>query len=144
MKKVICFIISLFIFSINLYAVSNVNYKIDDYIVDSRIDISGNMVVREVIKVKGSFNGYIRDLKYKNSNNKVFDKSIDSFYGSSIYDASNIEVRKVGTINYDKELDFNVFDQSINEFTMNDSCTVNKGCYEKSDITDGVSLKMYN
>ena len=44
MKKVICFIISLFIFSINLYAVSNVNYKIDDYIVDSRIDISGNMV----------------------------------------------------------------------------------------------------
>lgn len=144
MKKVICFIISLFIFSINLYAVSNVNYKIDDYIVDSRIDISGNMVVREVIKVKGSFNGYIRDLKYKNSNNKVFDKSIDSFYGSSIYDASNIEVRKVGTINYDKELDFNVFDQNVNEFTMNDSCTVNKGCYEKSDITDGVSLKMYN
>ncbi len=144
MKKVICFIISLFIFSINLYAVSNINYKIDDYIVDSRIDISGNMVVREVIKVKGSFNGYIRDLKYKNSNNKVFDKSIDSFYGSSIYDASNIEVRKVGTMNYDKELDFNVFDQSVNEFTMNDSCTVNKGCYEKSDITDGVSLKMYN
>ena len=144
MKKVICFIISLFIFSINLYAVSNINYKIDDYIVDSRIDISGNMVVREVIKVKGSFNGYIRDLKYKNSNNNVFDKSIDSFYGSSIYDASNIEVRKVGTINYDKELDFNVFDQSVNEFTMNDSCTVNKGCYEKSDITDGVSLKMYN
>lgn len=144
MKKVICFIISLFIFSINLYAVSNINYKIDDYIVDSRIDISGNMVIREVIKVKGSFNGYIRDLKYKNSNNNVFDKSIDSFYGSSIYDASNIEVRKVGTINYDKELDFNVFDQSVNEFTMNDSCTVNKGCYEKSDITDGVSLKMYN
>lgn len=144
MKKIIFFIISLFIFSINLYAVSNINYKIDDYIVDARIDISGNMVVREVIKVKGSFNGYIRDLKYKNSNNKVFDKSIDSFYGSSIYDASNIEVRKVGTINYDKELDFNVFDQSVNEFTMNDSCTVNKGCYEKSDITDGVSLKMYN
>lgn len=144
MKKILVLIISLFSFISVNYAVSNVNYKIDDYIVDSRIDISGNMVVREVIKVKGSFNGYIRDLKYKNSNNKVFDKSIDSFYGSSIYDASNIEVRKVGTINYDKALDFNVFDQSINEFTMNDSCTVNKGCYEKSDITDGVSLKMYN
>lgn len=144
MKKVICFIVSLFIFSINLYAVSDVNYKIDDYIVDSRIDISGNMVVREVIKVKGSFNGYIRDLKYKNSNSMVFDGSIDSFYGSNIYDASNIEVRKVGTINYDKELDFNVFDQSVNEFTMDSNCTVNKGCYEESDITDGVSLKMYN
>ncbi len=144
MKKILVLIISLFSFISVNYAVSNVNYKIDDYIVDSRIDISGNMVVREVIKVKGSFNGYIRDLKYKNSNNKVFDKSIDSFYGSSIYDASNIEVRKVGTINYDKELDFNVFDQSVNEFTMNDSCTVNKGCYEKSDITDRVSLKMYN
>ena len=144
MKIILVLIISLFSFISVNYAVSNVNYKIDDYIVDSRIDISGNMVVREVIKVKGSFNGYIRDLKYKNSNNKVFDKSIDSFYGSSIYDASNIEVRKVGTINYDKELDFNVFDQSVNEFTMNDSCTVNKGCYEKSDITDGVSLKMYN
>lgn len=144
MKKILVLIISLFSFISVNYAVSNVNYKIDDYIVDARIDISGNMVVREVIKVKGSFNGYIRDLKYKNSNNKVFDKSIDSFYGSSIYDASNIEVKKVGTVNYDKELDFNVFDQSINEFTMNDSCTVNKGCYEKSDITDGVSLKMYN
>lgn len=79
MKKILVLIISLFSFISVNYAVSNVNYKIDDYIVDSRIDISGNMVVREVIKVKGSFNGYIRDLKYKNSNNKVFDKSIDSF-----------------------------------------------------------------
>ena len=51
MKKILVLIISLFSFISVNYAVSNVNYKIDDYIVDSRIDISGNMVVREVIKV---------------------------------------------------------------------------------------------
>lgn len=65
MKKILVLIISLFSFISVNYAVSNVDYEIEDYIVDSRIDISGNIVVREVIKVKGSFNGYIRDLKYK-------------------------------------------------------------------------------
>ena len=97
MKKIILLLISFFTFiSINEAKVTAVNYKIDDYIVDASIDVSGNMVVKEVIKVKGSFNGYIRDLVYKNSELDEFDGSLNSFKGSSIYNATSLEIRKVG------------------------------------------------
>lgn len=144
MKKIVILFISFFAFiTINEAKVTNVNYKIDDYIVDARIDISGNMVVKEVIKVNGSFNGYIRDLVFKNSKLNEFDGSLNSFEGSSIYNATNIEITKVGSINYNNsdELNYNVFNEKINEFL---ECSNSKNCYEKSNITDGISLKMHN
>lgn len=142
MKKIVLLLLSFFTFiTISEAKVNDVNYVIDDYIVDASIDISGNLLVKEVIKVKGSFNGYIRDLVYKNSDLNEFDGSLSSFEGSSIYNASNIEINKVGSISYDKELTFDIFNEEVNEFS---ECSSSKNCYEKSDITDGVSLKMYN
>ena len=80
MKKVFIIFLLLFIFPNGLFAVNKneVNYKIDDYIVDASIDMSGNLIIKEVIGVKGTFNGYIRDIVYKN-NLKAFDGSVDSF-----------------------------------------------------------------
>ena len=57
MKKILVLIISLFSFISVNYAVSNVDYEIEDYIVDASIDISGNLKVREIIKSTGSYNG---------------------------------------------------------------------------------------
>lgn len=144
MKKIILLLISFFTFiSINEAKVTDVNYKIDDYIVDASIDVSGNMVVKEVIKVKGSFNGYIRDLVYKNSELDEFDGSLNSFKGSSIYNATSLEIRKVGSVEYKSsgELNYSIFNEEINEFS---ECSESKNCYEKGIIDDGISLKMYN
>ena len=141
MKKVLILIISVFSFINISYAVTNVDYEIDDYIVDASIDISGNLKVKEVIKVKGSFNGYIRDIVYKNSNLKEFDGSTSSFEGSSIYNPTSLEITKIGSIDYNGELSFDVFDKNITEFN---ECTNSKECYTISDITNGKSIKMYN
>ncbi len=142
MKKLFVIFLSLFILIPKICAVSNVDYEVNDYIIDASIDISGNITVKEVIGVKGTFNGYIRDLKYKNSlNSGSFTGTKEDFEGSPIYDATGIEVTKVGTVNYNKELDFDVFDKDVN---VSSECSYSKGCYQKSDYSDMVSLKMYN
>ena len=141
MKKILVLIISLFSFISVNYAVSNVNYKIDDYIVDASIDISGNLKVREIIKSTGSYNGYIRDLIYKNDRLGEFTGDTSSFEGSSIYNPTGIDNIKVGSINYNGELSFDAFNSEVTEFS---ECTNNRGCYTISDITNGKSIKMYN
>ena len=141
MKKILVLIISLFSFMSVNYAVSNVNYKIDDYIVDASIDISGNLKVREIIKSTGSYNGYIRDLIYKNDRLGDFTGDTSSFEGSSIYNPTGIDNIKVGSINYNGELSFDAFNSEVTEFS---ECTNNRGCYTISDITNGKSIKMYN
>ena len=102
MKKILVLIISLFSFISVNYTVSSdqVNYKIEDYIVDASIDISGNLKVREIIKSTGSYNGYIRDLIYKNDRLGDFTGDTSSFEGSSIYNPTGIDNIKVGSINY--------------------------------------------
>ena len=141
MKKILVLIISLFSFISVNYAVSNVNYKIDDYIVDASIDISGNLKVREIIKSTGSYNGYIRDLVYKNDRLGDFTGDTSSFEGSSIYNPTGIDNIKVGSINYNGELSFDAFNSEVTEFS---ECTNSRGCYTISDITNGKSIKMYN
>lgn len=141
MKKILVLIISLFSFISVNYAVSNVNYKIDDYIVDASIDISGNLKVREIIKSTGSYNGYIRDLIYKNDRLGDFTGDTSSFEGSNIYNPTGIDNIKVGSINYNGELSFDAFNSEVTEFS---ECTNNRGCYTISDITNGKSIKMYN
>jgi len=142
MKKFI-FLLLMIIIPINLYAVSSydVDYEIEDYIVDASIDISGNLLIKEVIRIDGTYNGYIRDLVYKNNNLSEFTGSVDDFKGSSIYNGSGIEIIKVGTVNYDKELGFDVFDEDVKESS---ECSNRFNCYTKSSLSNGVSLKMYN
>lgn len=140
MKKIITLILLLLPISIYAVSSSDVSYNIDDYIVDASIDAAGNMLVKEVIKIDGTYNGYIRELVYKNSNIQEFTGIDSDFEGSSIYNASDIIINKIGKIDYNKELDFNIFNEKITTFN---ECS-NNNCYELSNINDGISIKMYN
>jgi len=142
MKKIFIIIIFLTLFiPISLLGIENVDYEIYDYIVDANIDVSGNLNVKEIIGIKGSYNGYIRDLIYKNNNLKDFTGNYEDFKGSKIYNGTNIEIERVGKINYKKELSFNTFNEEIIEFNL---CSNSKNCYEKNILSNGISLKMYN
>ena len=119
MKKIFNFILLIMvIMPISLFAVSSdeVNYIVDDYIVDANIDISGNLIIKEIIGIKGTYNGYIRDLVFKNDKVTEFTGADSDFEGSSIYNGSNIALYKVGKIEYNGELDFKAFEQEIIEF----------------------------
>lgn len=141
MKKIIFIICSLFVFVTTTSAVTNIDYEIEDYIVDASIDGSGNILVKEILAVEGSYNGYIRDLVYKNDELNEFKNDLDSFKGSSIYNGNNIILNKVGSIDWTGELKFDAFNNEVDEFS---ECNNPKKCYEKSNITNGISIKMYN
>lgn len=145
MKKIVFVFLLSFMFLLHLNAVSNVSYSIDDYLVDARIDVMGNLNVKEIIKVNGSFNGYIRDLVYKNSKLNEFTGRDEDFEGSAIYNASGIADIKVGKINWEGELTYKAFEEDVSFFEESDSCDFeSNNCYIVSEITDGYSLKMYN
>ncbi len=138
----VVFLIMLFL-PLNLKAVSKneVDYEIYDYITEANIDIAGNLKVKEIIGVKGTFNGYIRDLVYKNTKLNSFNGELESFYGSSIYNAEKIEVLKVGNITWDGELNYDAFLEDVNDFSL---CSDKVECYQESIIENGVSIKMFN
>ena len=143
MKKIILSIISLFTFIMPLYAVSSseVDYEIEDYIVDARIDMMGNLEVKEVLRIDGTYNGYIRDLFYKNIYLNEGELSNKYTWDTSIYNPTNLEIRKVGKIDWEGDLTYNVFESEISEFS---ECTDSTLCYEKTEVSDGISLKMFN
>jgi len=138
----VVFLIMLFL-PLNLKAVSKneVDYEIYDYITEANIDIAGNLKVKEIIGVKGTFNGYIRDLVYKNPKLNSFNGELESFYGSSIYNAEKIEVLKVGNITWDGELNYDAFLENVNDFSL---CSNKVMCYQESTLENGISIKMFN
>lgn len=142
MKKIIIVFLSLFIVPVSLNAVSSddVDYKIIDYVMDVNVEISGNLKVREIIGVEGTFNGYIRDIVYKNSNLNEYENEFN-FQSNAMYNATNVIVEKVGSVKWNGELNFEAFKSDINLFN---ECSNSRNCYEMSLINDGVSLKMFN
>ena len=144
MKKIFIFLLSLFICLPIANAVSDVNYDVKEILIDANLDKEGNLNVKEIIVLDGSFNGYIRDLVYKNYNLNSFDGTKESFYQSDIYNGSNIELIKVGKINYNKSDDFDNFNNNITTFYQGYGYSGDSGVYELSYLSNGLSIKMFN
>lgn len=144
MKKILIILLSLFISLPIVNAVSNVNYDVEEILMDATLDKEGNLNIKEIIVLDGSFNGYIRDLTYKNYNLNSFNGTIDSFYQSDIYNGSNIELIQVGLVNYNKNDEFDNFNKNITTFYKGYGTTGDKGIYELSYLTNGLSIKMFN
>lgn len=144
MKKIFIFLLSLFICLPIANAVSDVNYDVKEILIDANLDKEGNLNVKEIIVLDGSFNGYIRDLVYKNYNLNSFDGTKESFYQSDIYNGSNIELIKVGKINYNKSDDFDNFNNNITTFYQGYGYSGDSGVYELSYLSTGLSIKMFN
>ena len=143
MKKILLLIMLLFFMPITVLAVkdSDTEYEITDFIIDASLDTYGNMKVKEIIKVEGNYNSYTRDIIYRNSAYQKFTAKEEDFKSSDIYNPSNITLYKVGTIEYEGELNFDAFNKDIN---ISEECLKIKNCYQKFNIKDGLSLKIYN
>lgn len=118
------------------------SYEINDYIVEATLDISGNMKVREIIRVDGSYDSFTRNIMFRNSKLPKFTGLEEDFRESDIYNAGNVIIYHVGTIEYKGALDFDAFSKEIH--TSDSSCVNKTGCYKQTQITDGVSIKMFN
>ncbi len=123
---------------------SRVEYDITNFLVDATIMENGDMNVKELIVLDGTFNGYVRELVYRNSRLEFYEPI--NYQQDAIYNAngiSNMQI-KAGYLN-EEEIDFS----SLNSETFKnltkvfyDADAIN-GDYFESSIQDGKSYKMY-
>ncbi len=126
-----------------------VSAKTDPYIeklyMDVMINEDGSITVKEIDSYKGSsFNGVTATFGYENDEASEFRGVREDFYGSSIYNGSDITDLKVGDI--DKEgLSFESLNQ-VNHFYKEVSYASNGdyGVYEKQNLYGKVDLKVYS
>lgn len=90
-----------------------VKADINKMYIDSEVDIAGNLIVKEIIEVD-SINEFTLSIPYKSEGSTEY-KGNDSIKDDSIiYDAENIQINKIGTL--DKEYDINdLYKDEFNE-----------------------------
>lgn len=95
MKKILLFI--LFLFLPSIVSAASVNYNITNFYIDANILENGDMEMKELIVLDGTFHGYVRELQYKNNKLNTYVPGEINFANSAIYNASGINNVKVYT-----------------------------------------------
>ncbi len=130
MKKIVIFLFLLFLWPIKVSALE-VDYDVLGLYINADILENGDMRVQEQIVLDGSFNGYIRDLYFKGKYH--------------LYDASDIELKRVCEVPSSKKGEFNLSAASLNCFKRVSSASLGSShVYKVDNYSDNISLTMYN
>lgn len=128
MKKILLFLI-LFLFPINVFADGT-----DKYYIEANVLSNGDMEVKELKILEGTYNGIETILRFDN-NDKLFTGIKSDFGGSSIYNASNLVDLRVYGVNYDSK-DYSLINsQNKTEFDL---------VYDANASEYGVYTNYYN
>lgn len=105
MKKIIISLLLLIPFMVKA--------DINKMYIDSEVDIAGNLIVKEIIEVD-SINEFTLSIPYKSEGSTEYKGNDIIKDDSIIYDAENIQINKIGTL--DKEYDINdLYKDEFNE-----------------------------
>lgn len=107
------------------------NYNITNYYIKANINDNGDMDVSELLVLHGTFNGYERDLVYKNS-------SSDSIYNAS--DITNLEIYSGSVTNVSMATFDQDFDLSTEDYS---AVSGDRNKYILSNIEGGIRARMY-
>lgn len=135
MKKILQLFIFLFLCFPLFVKADTVDYDITNYYIQADILENGNMKVTELIVLDGTFNGYIRDIVYKNDS--LLD---DGYKNNQIYNASRIQLEEISA----KKVK-NVAFATLTEdgYTiLQENKPANQG-YMETKLSNGSSYKMY-
>lgn len=138
MKKILFLILCLI--PINIKA----DYNITDYRVDMTIKENGDVDVIEAFKMDGIYNGYERVIIYKNVYEDYSKNKLVSIDDISLYDADNIILNEIRSIDYSKEEIEKLIDNSQ---IFKEEEKPNKGdygVYKKQKLENGIMYKIYN
>jgi len=142
MKKYLYTLILLFILVIPTKILARKG--ITNYYIDATVLSNGDINVREVFTMNGSFNGMNRIINFRGSN-KLFDGSTESFKGSAIYNGDSIIINEIKGIPYSNSIHYS--DINNNGIKFNQVRYANKGdygVYTKTNTSNGVDLLIYN
>lgn len=139
MKKLYILLIATCVFIPGkVLAVNEVDYSIPFYYIEATIQEDGSMDVIERIGQAGSFNGYYRDILYKNIKAPVFSGEKSDFYSSDLYNGSNITDIKVYL------LDPNTYEKSLSFERVTNASVGTSNVYTVSELVSGYNIKMFN
>ncbi len=120
MKKIILFLLLLIPFYVNA--------TVENYYMEATVLNTGDIKVREVFGLDGTYNGFEREL----------------YYGNNIYAGTNIEIISVKGIKKTSN-DFAILNDSGDIFTEVGSASKGDyGHYIITDIDNGINIKIYN
>lgn len=143
MKKYIwCLFLLLFPYFVSA---ASVNYNITDFYIDADIMENGDITMKELIVLEGDFNGYVRELQYKNSKLNSYTPGEINFANSAIYNAKAISNVKVATRNVtDEEISYDTFHYIFTPLTrVTNEKLAKDGNYIYHNEGDMQSYKMY-
>ena len=109
MKK-ICFLLLCLLLP-GIVSASTVNYDFDSFYVDADILENGDMHVKELIVLDGTFHGYVRDLVYENSRlerHNPVDLSNDAIYNATNIKDISVKAKKIEL----EEVSFDIMDDT--------------------------------
>lgn len=138
MKKIWIFLL-LLLFPTCVYA-SRVDYEIENFLIDAQVLENGNMRVKELIVLDGTFNGYIRDIVYQND--KLFYHTPVDYSQDAIYNASNIKDVVIKAKKVSGAVTFSTMNETFDALQIVSYGATNKN-YVESFIKNGNSYKMY-
>lgn len=139
MKKFIWLILTLLL--IPTFVQAEPDYKISDYYVQASILENGDMEVQELIVLDGTFNGYERNIQYKNRNLN-YNTPVD-FEHDAIYNATGIKDYEVYVSSVD-EVNFQTFNENFKKLieVSSESTAISGNVYIRESI-DGIIFRMY-
>lgn len=142
MKKVLKYFI-LFLFLIIPIKIEAME-GITNYYIDATILNNGDINVKEIFTMNGSFNGMNRIINYKGSSTK-FDGTIESFKGSDIYNGDSIILNEVKGISFNQNLEYNDLFKTGDIFKETSFASKGDyGVFTKSNNYNGIDLLIYN
>ncbi len=116
-----------------------VNYEMRAVKIEVEVLPNQDLGMREYIVQEGDFNGYIRDLVYRNPTLPKFDGTIRSFEQSDLYNATGIENIKI----YQGILDGESITKGEEFVKVDRGESGASFVYELSDLENGYRLKMF-
>ena len=126
MKKILIAIITFICLPLVSFAA---DYDIKHFYIDATLQKNGDMDVKELIVLKGTFNGYERDIFYRND------------YGN--YSASNLENLSISA-GYVNNVSFDTFNNDFDLFKEVDYANNStKARYILTDMSEGIRIRMY-
>lgn len=135
MKKIVLVLLTFILFLPVITKADTVDYDIKNYYINADILKNGDMEVTELIVLKGSFNGYIREIVYQNNNLGDY-----GYENNKIYNGRGMEVLEVSAKKVSK-VSFATFDDS--DFQELEKGKPSNYGYLENDIANGKSYKMY-
>ena len=140
MKKFILFIILLFT-PLFVYA-EDIDYDITDYYVKANILDDGNMEVSEIIVLDGTFNGYERDIAFKN-NNLMYSSDIN-YESDEIYNATGIS-NYSAYAKYISDVNFDTFNEEFTKLIpVDNTYNATKGDVYITEYSNFYRFRMYH